>query len=53
MHSTFMFDGIHGVKTYVKKLKEILIWNFWMLEHVGIVSSNANLGFLMALQDVP
>ena len=42
-----------GVKACMNKLKGILMWNFWMLEHVGIISSNAYSGFLMALQDVP
>ena len=48
-----MFDSRHGVKAYMKKLKGILMWNFWMLKHVGIISSNAYSGFLMALQDIP
>ena len=47
------FDNRHGVKAYIKKLKSILMWNFLMLEHVEIISSNAYSGFLMALQDVP
>ena len=53
MYNTLMFDNRHGVKAYIKKLKGILMWNFWMLEHVEIISSNAYSGFLMALQDVP
>ena len=53
MCNAFMFDNRHGVKAYIKKLKGILMWNFLMLEHVGIISSNAYLGFLMALQDAP
>ena len=38
MRNAFMFDNRHGVEAYVKKLKGILTWNFWMLEHVGIIS---------------
>ena len=53
MHNAFMFDNGHGVKAYIKKLKGILMWNFWILEHVGIISSNAYSGFLMVLHDVP
>ena len=52
MRNSFMFDNRHGVKA-IKKLKGILMWNFWMLEHVGIISSNAYSCFLMALHDVP
>ena len=37
----------------MNKLKRILTWSFWMLKHVGIISSNAYSGFLVALQDVP
>ena len=47
-----MFDSKHGVKTYMKKLKGILVWSLWILEHVGIVFSNACSSFLMALQDI-
>ena len=39
MGNAFMFYNRHGVKAYIKKLKGILMWNFWMLEHVGIISS--------------
>ena len=45
MRNAFVFDNINGVKAYVKKLKGILMWNFLMLEHVGIISSNAYSGF--------
>ena len=38
MQNSCMFDGRHGVKASIKKLKGILMWNFWMLEHVGIIS---------------
>ena len=38
MRNAFMFDNRHGVKAYIKKLKGILMWNFWMLVHVGIIS---------------
>ena len=38
---SFMFDGRHGANIYVEKLQGILMWNFWMLEVVGIISSNA------------
>ena len=48
-----MFDNRNGVKAYIKKLKGILMWKFWMLQHVGIISSNAYSCFLMALHDVP
>ena len=34
MQNVFMFDGRHGVKAYMKKLKGILMWIFWMLKHV-------------------
>ena len=27
----------HGVKAYIRKFKGILMWHFWVLEHVGIV----------------
>ena len=27
MRNTFMFDSEHGVKAYMKKLKDILMWN--------------------------
>ena len=53
MRNAFMFDNRHGVKAYIKNLKGILMWNFWMLEHLGIISSNAYSGFLVALQNVP
>ena len=53
MHKAFMFDSRHRVNIYVKKLKGILNWIFWMLEHVGIISSSAYSSFLMALQYVP
>ena len=53
MRNAFMFDNRHGVKAYIKKLKGILMWNFWILEHVGIISSNAYSSFLIALQNVP
>ena len=43
-----MFDSRHGVKAYMKTLKDILMWNFWILEHVGIIFSNAYSGFLVA-----
>ena len=43
----------HGVKTYMNHLKSILMWNIWILEYVGIISSSAYSSFLMALQDVP
>ena len=52
MDNAFMFDGRHGVKTYIKKLKGILMWSFFMLTHVRIISSNAYSGFLVALQDI-
>ena len=41
------------MEAYVKKLKGILMWNFWILEEVGIISSSVYLGFLMDLEDVP
>ena len=53
MCNDFMLDNRHGVKAYIKKLKGILMWNFLMLEHVGIISSNAYSRFLKALHDVP
>ena len=52
MRNAFMFDYRHGVEAYIKKLKGILMWNIWMLEHVGIISTNVYSGFLMALHDV-
>ena len=51
MHNVFMFDSRHEMKAFVEKLKRILKWNFWMLEQMGMISSSAHLGFLMALQD--
>ena len=48
MHNAFTFDNRHGVKAYIKKLKGTLMWNFGMLEHVGIISSNVYSGFLIA-----
>ena len=48
MRNAFMFDSRHGVKAYMKMLKYILMWNFWILEHVGIIFSNAYSGFLVA-----
>ena len=53
MCNAFMFDSKDGVKAYMKKFNSILMWSFWMLEHVGIISLNAYSGFLMALQDFP
>ena len=52
MNNPFMFNGAHGLKPYVKELKGILMWNFWMSYHVGISSSNAYLGFSMVVEDV-
>ena len=52
MHNTFMFDG-HGFKAYIRKLKGILMGQFWVLENVRIVSSSAYLNFLMVLDNVP
>ena len=52
MCNAFMFDSIHRVKAYMKKLKGNTMWNSWVLEHVGVISSNPYLGFLMALQDI-
>ena len=49
MLNALMFDGRHGVKAYMKKLKGILMWNFWMLEHVGIISGGAYADFILAL----
>ena len=53
MRNALMFDSKHGAKAYINKLKGILMWKFWMLEHVRIISSNAYSGFLKALQDFP
>ena len=47
------YDGRHGVKTNIKKLKSILMGNFWMLGHVGNISSNAYSSSLMALGAIP
>ena len=44
MSNAFMFDNKQVVKAYMKRLKGILIWNFWMLDPMGITSSNACLG---------
>ena len=52
MCNAIMFDSRHEVKAYVKKLKGIPMWTFWILERAGIISSRAYLGLLMALQDV-
>ena len=51
MHNVFMFDDRHGVKAYIKKLRRIHMWNFWMLEHVRIISSNAYYRHMMGRGD--
>ena len=53
MCNAFVFDGGHGVNLYIRKLKEILICQLWMLEHVEIVSSCRYSTFFMALGNVP
>ena len=53
MYNAFMFDNRHGVKAYIKKLKDILVRNVWMLEHVGIVSSNAYIRFFDSITGRP
>ena len=53
MRNAFMFDNRHGVKAYIKKLKGILMRNFWILEHVGIISSNAYLGLMILYVPLP
>ena len=49
----FMFDGRHGVNAYIKQLKGILMWQMWMLAHVGVVSLCEYSTFMMALGNVP
>ena len=44
MHNAFMFNSKHEMKANMKNLKGILMRNFWMLENVGIISSNAYSG---------
>ena len=51
--NAFLFDGRHGVKEYVRKLRDILLWHFWVLTHVGIVYSSAYSCLLMAVENVP
>ena len=53
MRNAFMFDCRHGVEAYMKNLKNNLMWNFWILEHMGIISLSAYLSFLLASEDVP
>ena len=53
MRNAFLFDGRHGVNEYVRKLKCVLLWHFWVLAHVGIVSSSAYSNLLMAVENVP
>ena len=50
MLNAFMVYGITGVNVQIKKLKGILMWKLWMLEHVGIVSL---CGYLMTLGNGP
>ena len=38
---SLMFDGRLRVEEYSMELKGILMWHFWALRHVGIVSSSA------------
>ena len=38
MCNTFVFDGRHGVKAYLRKLKGVLLWQFSLLEQVEILS---------------
>ena len=45
IHNAFMFNDRHGGKAHVKKLKGILMWNFWILEEVGIISSSVYSSF--------
>ena len=32
MRNAFVFDGRHGVKAYLQKLKGVLMWQFSLLE---------------------
>ena len=53
MRNAFIFDGVHGVQVHIRKLKGILLWQFWVLQHVGIVSSSSYSSLLMVVQNVP
>ena len=52
MRNAFVFDGIHGVKAYVRKLKGILIWQFSLFEQVDVLSSVECSSCLLAIQHV-
>ena len=52
LQHNYMFDGRNRVKTYITKLKGILIWHFWLLKQPRIVSCRAYLSFMMILENV-
>ena len=47
-----VFDGRHGVKSYLEKLKVVLMWQFPLLEQVEILSSMECLSCLLAILHV-
>ena len=53
MRNAFVFDGRHGVKAYLRKLKGVLMWQFSLLEQVEILSSVECSFCLLAIQHVP
>ena len=53
MRNAFVFDGKHGVKAYLRKLKGVLMWEFSLLEQVEILSSMECSSCLLAIQHVP
>ena len=53
MRNAFVFDGRHGVKAYLRKLKGVLMWQFALLEHVEILSALECSSCLLAIQHVP
>ena len=53
MHNAFVFDGRHGVKAYLRKLKGVLMWQFSLLEQVKILSLVECSSCLLVIQHVP
>ena len=48
MQNAFIFDGKHGIKGYITRLKGILLWQYWLL-YMGIVSITGYSTFMMTL----
>ena len=53
MRNAFVYDGSHGEKAYLRKLKGVLTCQFSLLEQVEIHSSVECLSSLLAIQHVP